>query len=145
MPPRRPVAAHPSNNGKPIAYYGKIVSACLILLVLTFASLVPGGPIENRNFSALSPLVFWGFNVFLVSLGLTAVAMAILLRKNKSGAFWPAIVIAWLYMFVFILDWTGVFPKSPDPMGFWLAMVEIVDSIFCFSIVLFSHKALNHT
>ena len=49
----------------------------LLLLVASFVTLVPGGPIETRDFSALGGAVFWGFNVFLVTLGLAAVLSAV--------------------------------------------------------------------
>ena len=32
----------------------------LLLLVASFVTLVPGGPIETRDFSALGGAVFWG-------------------------------------------------------------------------------------
>ncbi len=129
---------------KGIIPYHKIVSLCLLALVATFASLAPGGPLENRDFSHLTPQVFWGFNAFLLSLAAVAIGMIFLTWKAKRFAYWAAIFIAWLYMFVFILDWSGVFPTSPDAMGLGLCLVEIIDSILCFYVVLISHKALGH-
>jgi len=38
--------------------YAKRVSLCLLVLVLTFAALVPGESVETRDFSHLSPTVF---------------------------------------------------------------------------------------
>lgn len=36
----------------------KVVGFCFLALLLSFASLVPGGPVENRDFSHLSDSVF---------------------------------------------------------------------------------------
>ncbi len=105
---------------------------------------LPGGFIETRDFSHLDAKVFWGFNAFLIALSLVAIVMIFLTWQQKKPAFWVSITVAWLYIFVFILDWSHVFPTSPDPMSFWLCMIEILDSILCFYIVIFSHKSLNH-
>ena len=53
------------------------IAIALLLLIFTFATLVPGGPIETRDFSHLSPVVFWGFNAFLISL---AIAISLFLH-----------------------------------------------------------------
>ncbi len=124
--------------------YNKVVSICLLALVISFAMLVPGGFIETRDFSHLDAKGFWGFNAFLIALSLVAIVMIFLTWQQKKPAFWVSITVAWLYIFVFILDWSHVFPTSPDPMSFWLCMIEILDSILCFYIVIFSHKSLNH-
>jgi|GEM_PF-1866989 len=120
----------------------RTVALCLLALVATFASLVPGGPIENRDFSGLSPAVFWGFNAFLIGLGLTVLAAAGLAWRGSRPVLTTAIGVTWLYVFVFILDWAGIFPPSPEPMGFWLGAVEIFDAIMCFYVIFFAHRAL---
>jgi len=67
--------------------YAKPVSMCLFGLVLTFATLVPGGPIESRSFSHLSPAIFWGFNAFLITLGVTAFVIAFSVLRERRAAF----------------------------------------------------------
>ena len=124
--------------------YDKLVAICLLLLILTFATLVPGGPIENRDFSHLSPQVFWGFNAFLLSLGFVSIFLVFIAWQGQKAAFRTAIIVAWLFVGVFILDWSKVFPTSPDSMGLGLCLVEIIDFILCAYILLFSHKALGH-
>ena len=86
--------------------YNKVVSICLLVLVISFAMLVPGGFIETRDFSHLDSKIFWGFNAFLVLLSLIAIVMIFLTWQQKKPAFWIAIAVAWLYNFVFILDWS---------------------------------------
>lgn len=119
------------------------VSRLLLALVVSFTSLVPGGPLETRDFSALGKTVIWGFNAFLVVLGVAALIATYLTRRGHTLAFRAAIVIAWLYLTVIILDWSHVFPRSAEPMSVWLCMVEIFDAMLCGYIVLFSHKALG--
>lgn len=41
-----------------------------LLPVASFITLVPGGPAETRDVSALGSPVFWGFDAFLILLGL---------------------------------------------------------------------------
>lgn len=42
-------------------------STLMFINVTLLAILVPGGPIENRDFNGLRGIVFWGFNVFLIT------------------------------------------------------------------------------
>jgi hypothetical protein len=127
-----------------LVVYRKAVAFCFLALLLSFASLAPGGPIENRDFSHLSDSVFWGFNVFLITLWLAGSASVYFIWKGKRGAYWAAIIIGWLYIAVVASDLGRVFPVSPDPTGFVLGMVMIADAILALNVVLFSHKALGH-
>ena len=128
--------------------YRRIVMACLLLLLLSFASLVPGGPIENRDFSHLSGFAFWGFNAFLIALSLSGFVTVFRLWRAQNnerarGAYSAAIIISWLYVVVVASDLGVVFPTSPDATGFALGMVMILDAILAINVVLFSHKALG--
>jgi len=129
--------------------YRTIVMTCLLFLLISFASLVPGGPIENRDFSHLSGLAFWGFNAFLITLSLSGFVTVFRLWQEKSEkrarrAYWAAIIISWLYVVVVASDLGQVFPTSPDETGFALGMIMIVDAILAVNVVIFSHKALGH-
>ncbi len=133
----------PKHTNNLIAYR-KVVTFCFLALLLSFASLAPGGPIENRDFSHLNPSVYWGFNTFLITLGLAGFASVYFIWRGKRGGYWTAIIIGWLYVAVVASDLGRVFPKSPDPTGFVLGMVMIADAILALNVVLFSHKALGH-
>ncbi|MCB0103770.1 MAG: hypothetical protein H6635_06040 [Anaerolineales bacterium] len=124
--------------------YNKVVTSLLLALLVSFISLVPGGPVENRDFSHLPALVFWGFNAFLIALGLTGFITTYFVWKNRPWAFWSAILIGWLYIVVVASDLGKVFPTSPDQTGFALGLIMIFDAIFAFNIILFSHKNLGH-
>jgi len=124
--------------------YRRPVALCLLALLLSFASLVPGGPIENRDLSHLSAQAYWGFNAFSIALASAGFASVYSVWKGKRRGYWAAIVVAWLYVVVVASDLGRVFPVSPDPTGLALGLVMIVDAILAVNIVLFSHKALGH-
>jgi hypothetical protein len=124
--------------------YRKAVAICLLALLLSFATLVPGGPIENRDFSHMDGLAYWGFNAFLISLSLAGFLSVYFVWRGRRAAYWAAIVVGWLFVAVVALDLGHVFPVSPDPTGFALGMIMIADGILALNVVLFSHKALGH-
>lgn len=116
----------------------------LILLVLTFITLVPGGPVETRSFAHLGGPVFWGFNMFLILLGITALISAVgLLRDNAAGAV-GGIVAGWGYIFVVLLDLGHVFPTTPDPIPLMLGLIEILDAILAGYVIILCHRGLGH-
>jgi hypothetical protein len=122
----------------------KGVALILLALLLSFSTLAPGGPFENRDFSHLPRPVFNGFNAFLITLGILGFVAAIFIWKGKRWAYWDAILISWLFVIVVASDLGKVFPTSPDPTGFTLGMIMIVDAILAFYVILLSHKALGH-
>ncbi len=117
----------------------------LWLLIGSFATLVPGGPIETRDFSHLSSAVFWGFNIVLLLLGLSGLAVSYGAWQGKRWASWGAIPIFWLYLAVFVLDWAQVFPPTPDAMGLGLGLVECFGAMCCAYGLVFAHRALTES
>lgn len=124
--------------------FGRRAAICLVALLLFFATLVPGGPIESRDFSQLGGATFWGFNIFLISLGLMGFTSAVLSWNGRRSGLWAAVLVAWLFIAVVALDFGRVFPTSPDPMGLPLAMIEILVTILACYVILFAHQALGH-
>ncbi|WP_428545366.1 hypothetical protein [Profundibacter sp.] len=123
--------------------YFRPAGKLLLALVLTFITLVPGGPVETRDFSGLGGPVFWGFNVFLVLLGIGAVASAIgLLRDSKTAAI-GGIIAGWGYTFVVLLDLGHVFPATPDPIPLLLGLIEILDAILAAYVIMLCHRGLG--
>ncbi len=116
----------------------------LLLLVLTFIALVPGGPIETRNFSGLGGSAFWGFDLVLVLLGFGAITSAIgLLRDSKTAAI-GGIIAGWGYIFVVLLDLGHVFPTTPDPIPVLLGVIEILGAILAVYVIVLCHRGLGH-
>jgi len=124
--------------------YFRPAGMLLLLLVLSFISLVPGGPVETRSFADLGGAVFWSFNAFLILLGIGAVTSAIgLLRDSKRAAI-GAIIAGWGYIFVVLLDLGHVFPTTPDPIPLLLGLVEILDAILAGYVIALCHRGLGH-
>ncbi|EEX08635.1 conserved hypothetical protein [Ruegeria lacuscaerulensis ITI-1157] len=116
----------------------------MLVLVATFVTLVPGGPIETRDFSGLGRAVFWGFNAFLIALAVLAVGSAVAMLRGSVAASWGALVAAWGYIFVVLLDLGHVFPTSPDPVSLMLGLVEILDFILALYVMALAHRGLGH-
>jgi hypothetical protein len=121
----------------------KEVLFCLLVLLLSFASLVPGGPIETRDFSHMDARAYWAFNAFLTTLGLAGFLAAYFVWRDEARGYLAATVIGWLYIAVVAADLGRVFPVSPDPTGFVLGIIMIADAILALNVVLFSYKALG--
>lgn len=97
-----------------------VVSAALL------SSLIPGGPIENRDFSHIHPGVLAAFNVFLTTLDLGSLVLAFFAIKQRQWALTAAFYAAVAYFAVYAVDLAQIFPRSPTPMSFYLAFVEVL-------------------
>ncbi|WP_457646454.1 hypothetical protein [Profundibacter sp.] len=140
-----PLEHHPHGFGWPddTRPFFRPAGKLLLLLVITFITLVPGGPVETRDFSGLGGPVFWGFNVFLVLLGVGAIASGIgLLRDSKAAAI-GGIIAGWGYIFVVLLDLGHVFPATPDPIPLLLGLIEILDAMLATYVIALCHRGLN--
>jgi uncharacterized membrane protein len=122
----------------------KIGAIALMALLLSFSSLVPGGPVENRDFSHLSPATFNGFNAFLISLGILGFVTVYFLWKARPWAYWVSIFVGWAFVTVIALDLGKVFPRFPNATGFALGLIMIIDAILATYVIVSSHKALGH-
>lgn len=104
----------------------------MLLNVFLLVILVPGGPIENRDFSKMSGFLFWGFNAFLIALGLASFFVGYLFFTGNA-AITSGIFLATLYLGVYVMDLVGLFPKSPDKMSSVLRLCETVNA--CVAII----------
>ena len=104
----------------------RYVSALLILSAILLASLIPGGPIENRDFSHIHIGVLAGFNIFLTALNLGTFALTIAVIKQRSWAYTAVFIAALSYFIVYAIDLAQVFPRSPTPMSQALSLIEVL-------------------
>ncbi len=96
------------------------LSVVLVTLFCCLALLIPGGPIENRDFSHLAPATVWIFNTFLTLLGFSALVVAFFAWKQARWTFSAALSIGLLFAIVDLLDLLHIFPTSPTPMSLLL-------------------------
>ncbi|NYF09828.1 hypothetical protein HDC94_000984 [Leifsonia sp. AK011] len=109
--------------------YDILLSSTLVAAVLLLIVMVPGGPLETRSFAHLPRAVFWGFNLFLISLGIASFVVA---GGAILGAAWApiaALVIGVGYVLVFALDLAKIFPATPDEMSSPLLLLEVADLV----------------
>ena len=103
------------------------VSALLAASVAILIPMVPGGPVDTRSFAVLSGFAFWGFNVFLISLGLASVVFAFVVSRGRRWDFGVTLALGACYLAVWALDLGGIFPTSPDPMPSTLLLLEVLE------------------
>lgn len=120
-----------------------MASLLAFLNVTLLAILVPGGPIENRDFSKLKGVVFWGFNLFLILLGITSFIVCYLLLISHPNAIFITQIIAVLYFIVYMIDLASIFPKSPTKMSKPLALFEVINASMAVFLFLFV-TAIGH-
>lgn len=97
----------------------------LLLSALMLAVLVPGGPIETRDFSHIEPLVLGAFNAFLTALGLLSLLVPYFILKGSRTAFVISALCGTGYLIVYLLDLARIFPVSPVPMPVALWWIEV--------------------
>lgn len=109
----------------------------LVVSGILLSSLIPGGPIEDRNFTQIHPLVLGAFNLFLTVLGLGSLWLAFAMRHRAISPLWPALA-GMAYIAVYGLDLMEIFPFSPTPMSLALWSIEVTGLILAVPLVLMS-------
>lgn len=122
-----------------------IMASVLVFLNVTLLMiLVPGGPIENRDFSALKGVVYWGFNLFLIALGIASFITCYLLLVTHPYAILIGQIIAVMYFIVYAIDLAGIFPKSPTKMSKTLMLFEIINTAMAIYLYIYL-TAISYT
>lgn len=117
------------------------VAAWLIVSAVLLAALIPGGPIENRDFSHIHAGILAGFNLFLTTLDFCSVVLAYFIFRRPGHARKFAYGIAAAYLGVYALDLARVFPASPTAMSFSLALVEVLGIGAALKLIFATHRA----
>lgn len=114
------------------------ISALLILSAGLLAILIPGGPVETRNFSHIDPLVLGTFNTFLTSLAMVSLSLVYFVLKNRKWAFIASAICGLSYFLVYALDLGTIFPVSPDAMPQRLFIIEVLGAIVSLPLTVLS-------
>tara|TARA_R110002020_G_scaffold10417_7_gene40060 strand:+ start:715 stop:1203 length:489 start_codon:yes stop_codon:yes gene_type:complete len=114
-----------------------VVTALLVASALNLASMVPGGFVETRDFSAYPSIVLAAFNVFLTVLGLGSLVLAYTITKTGSGYRWSTLAGIG-FVGVYLLDLYRIFPVPPNPMSTLLATLEWIGTGLGLALVIAS-------
>ncbi|AXX92257.1 hypothetical protein CPU12_01510 [Malaciobacter molluscorum LMG 25693] len=112
-----------------------IIAFLLATLSVLLTILVPGGPIETRDFSHYSETVLTLFNIFLTTLGLLSFVVAFLIAKKKKYSIVLSAFFALLYIFVYLLDLFKIFPTSSVEMSSTLFFIETISTVIAFILI----------
>lgn len=104
----------------------KQTAVWLIVSAVLLATLIPGGPVENRDFSHIHPVILSAFNVFLTVLNLGSFALAYFAYHRHNWSLRTSFFVATAYFAVYAIDLAQIFPQSPTPMSFALALIEVL-------------------
>ncbi|MEL6553803.1 MAG: hypothetical protein AAFQ63_10140 [Cyanobacteria bacterium J06621_11] len=119
------------------------VFGLLLLSAIMLTSLVPGGPIETRNFSHINPLVLGSFNIFLTTLSLTSFLFLYFVWQRQRWSFVAASINGVAFCLVYVLDLARWFPVSPDAMPPALFAIEVLGTILAIPLTAFSIRAAD--
>lgn len=119
-------------------YLNYAVAGLLLLSTGLLAMLIPGGPIENRNFSHISPWVLAIFNIFLTLLGIASLASAYFSVVGSGVAAMVSVICGISFFLVYALDLGKIFPISPDKMPRALFVIEVSGLILAIPLTLLS-------
>ncbi len=117
-----------------------VMSLLLVTSMVLLTILVPGGPIETRDFSHINPLILGGFNIFLTSTGIISLLIIYFILKKHKWADFVSFLCGLSYFLVYVLDLGKIFPVSPTAMPKTLYLIEIIGSILSLPLMFLSIK-----
>lgn len=120
--------------------YQTMLITTLVLSMILLSILIPGGPIETRDFSHISPSILGLFNTFLTLLGMLSLLVAYFVYHSKKWAYLSAIIIGIAYFLVYVLDLAHIFPRSPSPMPFLLIAIEVTGTLLSFPLIFLAKR-----
>lgn len=119
------------------------LAAMLGISGIALSTLVPGGPIETRDFSHINPLTLGIFNTFLTILCLGSLLLIYFVLKSERWATVAAAICGLSYLGVYGLDLTEIFPVSPDAMSPALLAIEIFGTVLSLPLLALSVQAMR--
>lgn len=105
--------------------------------------MVPGGPVETRDFSHINASILSAFNIFLTALGMVSLFLPYFIYKQQNWAIRIAFLCGISYLTVFGIDLIKLFPKSPTPMPVSLLIMEVLGIILSIPLIYYSIKKMK--
>ena len=124
-------------------HMGRTLAVLLVLSAVLLGILVPGGPIETRSFSHISPFILGAFNTFLTVLGIGSLVLAYCAFKGKRWAILAAAFCGISYFLVYALDLGMIFPVSSDKMPPALFGIEVASLLVSFPLTFLSLRGVS--
>ena len=121
------------------------VSALLVISSGLLGTLIPGGPIETRNFSHIEPLILGTFNTFLTSLAIGSLLILYFVFKDMKWGFVASAICGASYFLIYVLDLGKIFPVSPDAMPQMLFTIEILGTIISLPLTFFGIRGFMNS
>lgn len=116
----------------------KVINLLLIVSTVNLTLMIPGGFIESRDFSHISPIILGGFNIFLTTLGMLSLFLIYFINKKQKWAFKASFICGLSYFIVYTIDLLGIFPKTPTAMPLLLLVLEILGTILSIPLMYYS-------
>lgn len=116
----------------------RIINTLLVFSVINLTLMIPGGFIESRDFSHLSPIVLGGFNIFLTLLGMISLFVVYFVHKEQKWALKAAFLCGLGYFIVYLIDLMEIFPKTPTAMPLSLLVLEFLGLLLAIAVMLYT-------
>ncbi len=123
----------------------RISATLLFISALLLSSMIPGGPVESRDFSHYSPFILAAFNTFLTLLGLASFIIPLLLLRQWRHSGLAATLCGGSYFLVYALDLLQIFPLSVTPMPDLLRWLETLGLILSVPLTIIAAGTLHTT
>lgn len=104
--------------------YSMSIGLLLLMSSVFLISLVPGGPIETRDFSHIQPWVLLSFNTYLTVVGISSIVWGVQALRTPLNPLW-SLLSGLSYLIIYGLDLLMLFPVSPTPMNQALWSIEV--------------------
>ncbi|WP_160140075.1 hypothetical protein [Chryseobacterium sp. c4a] len=123
----------------------QLINALLILSAVNLTFMIPGGFIESRDFSHISPLILGIFNSFLTALGIVSLFLVYFINKQYGWAYRIALFCGISYCIVYTIDLAGIFPQSPSPMPILLLILETLGTILSIPLIFYTIRKMKES
>ncbi|MDO6563726.1 hypothetical protein Q4488_10045 [Amphritea sp. 1_MG-2023] len=117
--------------------YSTSIGLLLLMSSAFLISLVPGGPIETRDFSHIQPWVLLSFNVYLTVVGISSMVWGVHALRKSLNPLW-SLLSGLSYLIIYGLDLLTLFPVSPTPMNQALWSIEITGLLLSLPLIALS-------